>query len=237
MKYVIHRSESRGHVDHGWLKAAHSFSFASYFNPEKMGFGALRVLNDDIIAPGHGFGLHPHENMEIVTIVLEGKLLHKDDMGNKEYLKPGEVQVMSAGTGIIHSEYNGSSNEQCKLLQIWVLPREHSVKPRYMQKAFDKEDKLNKILQVVSSSRSEEDLWINQDAQFSLCLLEKGKSVDYNFNMDGKRGVYLLVIDGEIGFEKETLRKRDALAIQEVSKLSLTAHSKSNFLIIEVPMA
>jgi redox-sensitive bicupin YhaK (pirin superfamily) len=156
MNYIIHRSEKRGFVNHGWLKAAHSFSFASYYDPEKMGFGALRVLNDDHIDANQGFGLHPHENMEIVTIVLEGKLLHKDDMGNKEYLEPGDIQVMSAGTGIIHSEYNGSDRLPCKLLQIWVLPREHSVKPRYDQKYFKDIAKKNNILQVVNGVKGDD---------------------------------------------------------------------------------
>jgi quercetin 2,3-dioxygenase len=237
MNYIIHRSDKRGFVDHGWLKAAHSFSFASYYDPDKMGFGSLRVLNDDSIAANHGFGLHPHENMEIITIVLEGKLLHKDDMGNKEFLAPGDIQVMSAGEGIIHSEYNGSDKITCKLLQIWILPREHGMKARYDQKNFEDKEKKNNILQVVSGVKSDSDLWIHQDANLSMCLLEKGKSVVYTPTLEGKRGIYLFLIDGELTFENEKLDKRDALAITDPKKINLSAASDAHFLIIEVAMA
>ncbi len=184
MKKTIHRADTRGHADHGWLNAHHSFSFANYYNPERIRFGTLRVLNDDIVQPGEGFGTHPHDNMEIVTIPLKGELAHKDNTGNKEVIRPGEVQIMSAGSGLTHSEFNNSKTDEINLLQIWVFPKEKNIKPRYGQKVFKPEDRKNKIKTVVSPKDSDA-LWITQDSYFSLASLDKDKKVSYEIKTKG----------------------------------------------------
>ncbi|MBK8551457.1 MAG: pirin family protein [Ignavibacteria bacterium] len=234
MKKKIHRADSRGHADHGWLNAHHSFSFANYYNPERIRFGTLRVLNDDIVQPGEGFGTHPHDNMEIVTIPLKGELAHKDSTGNKEVIRANEVQIMSAGSGLTHSEFNNSKTDEINLLQIWVFPKEKNIKPRYEQKLFKPEDRLNKIKTVVSPDDSDA-LWINQDAYFSLTGLNKEKSVTYEIKRKGN-GLYVFLIEGQIEIEGELLSRRDALGLEDLDSVEFKAIEKSEVLLIEVPM-
>lgn len=234
MEKVIHKADSRGHANHGWLDAHHSFSFANYYNPERTRFGVLRVLNDDIVQPGEGFGTHPHDNMEIVTIPLKGELAHKDSTGNKEVIHPNEVQIMSAGSGLTHSEFNNSKTDEVNLLQIWVFPKEKNIKPRYDQKVFEPSGRLNKI-QTLVSPKDESALWINQDAYFSRTDIEKGKSVDYELNTK-KNGVYIFVIEGKIEIEGDMLSRRDAIGIQETERIKIKAEDNSEVLIIEIPL-
>ncbi len=231
---TIHRAESRGHADHGWLNAHHSFSFANYYNPERIRFGTLRVLNDDIVQPGEGFGTHPHDNMEIVTIPLRGELAHKDSTGNKEVIRPNEVQIMSAGSGLTHSEFNNSKTEEINLLQIWVFPKEKNIKPRYDQKVFEQSDKINKIKTVVSPV-DKDALWINQDAYFSLSDIEKGNTVNYQIKSKGN-GLYVFLIEGKIEIAGEILGRRDAIGLEQTESIELKSLEKSEVLLIEVPM-
>ena len=234
MKKTIHRADSRGHADHGWLNAHHSFSFANYYNPERIRFGTLRVLNDDIVQPGEGFGTHPHDNMEIVTIPLQGELAHKDSTGNKEVIRPNEVQIMSAGSGLTHSEFNNSKTEEINLLQIWVFPKEKNIKPRYDQKVFNPADRINKIMTVVSPS-DKNALWINQDAYFFFFFLEKDKAVTYQIKSKGN-GLYVFLIEGKIEIGGETLDKRDAIGLEQIDGIEIKAVETSEVLLIEVPM-
>jgi redox-sensitive bicupin YhaK (pirin superfamily) len=234
MEKVIHKAEDRGHANHGWLDAHHSFSFANYYNPERTRFGVLRVLNDDIIQAGEGFGTHPHDNMEIVTIPLSGELAHKDSTGNKEVIRKNEVQIMSAGSGLTHSEFNNSKTDEINLLQLWVFPKERDIKPRYDQKVFEPADRQNKI-QTLVSPKDENALWINQDAYFSRADIDKDVEVEYDLNTK-KNGVYVFVIEGKIEFDGELLSKRDAVGITEADKIKITAKEKSEVLLIEVPL-
>lgn len=235
MKTELHKADVRGHADHGWLNAHHSFSFASYYDPAKVHFGLLRVLNDDVVAPGMGFGTHPHDNMEIVTIPLSGVLEHKDSMGNVEVLRSGEVQSMSAGKGITHSEYNHSKTDDLKLLQIWVFPKEKNIEPRYEQKKYNAEQIKNKLYTIVSPEKSSDSMWINQDAYFTLGRLEKGTAKSYSLK-DKAHGVYVFLIEGRAEIGEIKLEKRDALAITEAEKVSIEALDDCFVLLIEVPM-
>ena len=235
MKITIHRADSRGYADHGWLKATHTFSFASYYDPSRIRFGLLRVLNDDVVEPGMGFGTHPHDNMEIVTIPIEGELAHKDSMGHEEVIRPGEVQNMSAGRGITHSEYNASREKQVNLLQIWVFPKEKDIEPRYDQKVFSDEGKRNKFRVVVSPVKSNDTLWINQDSVFALARISKGNEVKYE-RMFKDNGVYLFVIDGSVNVWCETLGKRDGAGLEGSEEIGVKANEDSYVLAIEVPM-
>lgn len=235
MKTVFHSADTRGHADHGWLNANHSFSFASWYNPERVHFGALRVLNDDIVAPGMGFGKHPHDNMEIITIPMEGILRHQDSMGNTSEILPGEVQVMSAGTGIQHSEFNVDKANALKLFQIWVFPREKGVKPRYDQKKFNPEGRHNQWQQVVSPNPDDEGTWIHQDAWFHLADLDAGKTLDYTVRKPGN-GMYIFVIEGETTVAGQTLGRRDAVGISDTDNVSISATKDSKVLLMEVPM-
>jgi redox-sensitive bicupin YhaK (pirin superfamily) len=234
MKANLHTANSRGHANHGWLKSYHSFSFANYFNPERMGYKALRVINDDYIAASEGFGTHPHKDMEIITIPLKGKLRHKDTMGNETVISSGEVQLMSAGTGIYHSEYNDTSDEEVNMLQIWVLPKKLGIEPRYDQKKYHLEDRTNKWQLVVSPDGREGSVEINQDAFFSMTNLIKGNSLSYERKLD-KNGIYLFVIEGEVKVGDTVLHTRDALTIDNQSYIELAASADSNLLLIEVP--
>lgn len=236
MKKILHRSNTRGHANHGWLNAHHSFSFASYYDPEKVHFGLLRVLNDDIVAPGVGFGTHPHDNMEIITIPLSGSLAHKDSMGTSSVIMSGEVQIMSAGTGITHSEFNASKSEEVNLLQIWVFPKEKNIEPRYDQKKYLPEQIENKIYTIVSPDKSSETMWINQDAYFSLSKPKKGSSIQYRIHKKDN-GVYIFIIDGKVKVAGEELEKRDGLGLTEVEELSIEALHDTFILLIEVPMS
>lgn len=235
MKTVFHAADTRGHADHGWLKANHSFSFAGWYNPDRVHFGALRVLNDDTVAPSMGFGRHPHDNMEIITIPMEGLLRHQDSMGTSSVIKPGEVQVMSAGTGIEHSEFNVDKENALKLFQIWVFPREKGVTPRYEQIAFDPAGRQNQWQQIVSPSPDDEGTWIHQDAWFHLADLDAGKSLDYTVRKPGN-GIYLLVIEGEASAGGHTLGKRDAIGITETDSITINANTDAKLLLMEVPM-
>lgn len=240
MKTVIHRAEDRGHADHGWLNAHHSFSFANWYDENKIQFGMLRVLNDDIVAAGQGFGTHPHNNMEIITIILNGALQHKDNMGNGSVIRPGDVQVMSAGTGVLHSEFNPSATEAVNLFQLWIFPKENGIKPRYDQKTFDSNQRKNKIQLLASGFKKDGELYIHQDAAISVSALDKGQTINYDVNKSGN-GVYLLVIEGSVEVNGELLTKRDAIGITDSNSFSIKSKSeKDNYsdeiLIIEVPM-
>jgi redox-sensitive bicupin YhaK (pirin superfamily) len=235
MKHTIHKADSRGHADHGWLNAWHSFSFAGYYDPSRIHFGALRVLNDDTIDGGMGFGKHPHDNMEIITIPLEGALEHGDDMGNNSVIRKGDVQVMSAGTGIVHSEKNASVNERVKLLQIWVIPNKRHVQPRYDQKTFSEADRQNILQTIVSPIGSGEGVEIHQDAWFSLGKLDEGKEIDYTLHKSG-HGVYAFLLDGELEINGITLNCRDGLAVSEESSLKLKANTNAEILLMEIPL-
>jgi len=232
---MYHENQSRGLADHGWLKSRHTFSFADYYNPESMNFGLLRVLNDDIVTPSMGFGTHPHENMEIISIPLSGALRHQDSMGNKHIISTGEVQIMSAGSGITHSEYNDSSSEDVNFLQIWVLPKERDITPRYDQKLFDEGNRKNRFQLLVAPENSEETVLINQDAWFSLADIEAEKQVVYEKN-DKKNGVYFFVIEGNVNIDGNAVKRRDGLGIVDGKTYPIVAQSKAQILAIEVPL-
>lgn len=235
MKLTVHRSGCRGHADHGWLKTWHSFSFASYYNPDRMHFGALRVLNDDIIEAGMGFGTHPHDNMEIITIVLDGELEHRDSMGNGSVIRPGEVQVMSAGTGIQHSEFNHSKENEASLLQIWVFPDKKNVKPRYGQAKFQEDEMNGKWRTVVSPEGVDLSLWIHQQAWFSLGNFNEGSTVGYQLKKTDNL-VYLFVISGEVEVGPETLNRRDAICFEQIDgEIKLKINKESKLLLMEIP--
>lgn len=237
MKKIIHKAEGRGYNNLGWLKSYHSFSFGQFYDQNKMSFGLLRVLNDDHVEASMGFGTHGHDNMEIVSIPLSGSLKHKDSMGNDAVIKTGDVQIMSAGTGIKHSEYNDSSTEAVKFLQIWVFPKEDNIVPRYDQKNFTEEEKHNKFLTVVSPDRADDKaVWINQDAWFSLANLDEGKELEYTFN-DKANGTYVFLLEGEISVDEELLNRRDAIGVYDTDSLVVKATRASKVLLIEVPMA
>lgn len=232
---IVHKADTRGHANHGWLNAKHSFSFANFHNPDRIHFGALRVLNDDIIEGGKGFGSHPHDNMEIVTIPLRGSLQHRDNTGRAEIIRSGDVQIMSAGTGIVHSEVNASATEEINLLQLWVFPKLRNITPRYDQKTFDVSPRNNKFQVVVSPIESEESIWINQDAWFSLGNIDAAKIIEYNRNLDGN-GMYIFVIEGDVTIEGENLNRRDAIGISGTDTVSFTASTDAQILVVEVPM-
>ncbi|MBK0370324.1 pirin family protein [Flavobacterium agrisoli] len=232
---VIHKADTRGHADHGWLNAYHSFSFASWYNPDRINFGALRVLNDDTIAAGMGFGTHPHDNMEIITIPLEGDLAHKDSMGNSSIIKHGDVQVMSAGTGIQHSEFNPNADKQTKLLQIWLFSKTRNVEPRYQQITLNVADRHNKLQQVLSPNEDDEGVWIHQDAWFHMGNFDAGKSATYQLKKEGN-GVYLFILKGDLTVNGNDLTTRDAIGISDFEKLTIEAKSDAEFLLMEIPM-
>lgn len=232
---IIHRAVTRGYFDHGWLKTNHTFSFAGYYDKSRVHFGMLRVINDDVIEPGKGFGTHPHDNMEIITIPITGSLAHKDSMGHKEIIKENEIQVMSAGSGLTHSEFNASETDLVNLLQIWVFPKEENIKPRYEQKLFDPFLMKNSLLQVVSPVKSDDTLWINQDAYFSLSELDVGRKIEYKINKPGN-GLYIFVIKGKINIDEELLNERDGMGIVDENIINVKAEIDSKILFIEVPM-
>ncbi len=235
MKKIIHRAEERGYADHGWLKAHHSFSFANYHDPGKVHFGELRVFNDDSIAPGMGFGKHPHDNMEIVTIPLSGAVKHGDSMGNQGVINAGDVQIMSAGTGIVHSEFNASATEFLNLFQIWVFPKVRNIEPRYDQKTFPAVDRKGKFQVLVSPDKEDGSMWVNQDVWFVRGDFSKGSDVSYAPKLKGN-GLYLMVITGEVEVAGETLKKRDAIGLWDLEKAEIKINSDAELLIIDVPM-
>jgi redox-sensitive bicupin YhaK (pirin superfamily) len=236
MKTIIHKAATRGNANHGWLNAHHSFSFANYHNPERMNFGVLRVLNDDIIQAGMGFGTHPHDNMEIITIPLEGDLEHRDSMGNTAVIREGEIQVMSAGTGITHSEYNKNQDKDLKLLQIWLFPRERNLTPRYDQISLRDNEKTNEFYQVLSPNKDDQGVWINQDAWFHIGNFTQGNTDSYTIKKEGN-GVYAFIIEGEVEINGEKLTRRDAMGIWDTETFDLKATADARVLLMEVPMA
>lgn len=236
MKTILHKANERGSVNHGWLNAKHSFSFGSWYNPEKIQFGMLRVLNDDEIAPHYGFDEHPHDNMEIITLVQEGTLKHKDNMGNELLMHPNDVQVMSAGSGILHSEVN-PSNQTTRLFQIWVFPNKINVVPRYEQKTFLPENRKNTWQEIIKphTQNNGDGIFIYQQAWFFLCDLNKQKSITYSSKKEGN-GAFVFVIDGEIEINKNLMRKRDAIAIEDYTAIEIFSKSNARILVIDVPM-
>lgn len=237
MTTKLFEADLRGKADYGWLKANFSFSFGNYYNPERVQFGMLRVLNDDTIDGGTGFGTHPHDNMEIITIPLEGGLKHRDSMGNEGVIRFGEVQVMSAGTGIQHSEMNASQKEQAKTLQLWVFPDKQDVKPRYEQKSFDIENQINTFVNIVSPKDKNDGnaLWVYQQTFFNLGIFESNTTITYKVNIP-ENGVYLFLIEGEIEVDNQFLKERDAMEIIDFDQFEIKINSKAKILLVEVPM-
>lgn len=235
MEAILHKANTRGHAAHGWLESWHTFSFAGYHDATRMHFGALRVLNDDTVAPGAGFGQHGHHNMEIISIPLKGELVHEDSMGNKQIISEGDVQVMSAGSGITHSEKNRNSDQFVKFLQIWVVPDTQNVTPRYAQKSFSDADKHNQLVTVVSPMGHAEGVNIHQNAWFSLGKLDKGFTVDYTRH-DSQNGVYIFVLEGDVMVNEFALNRRDGLGLLKAEKLQLKADTDAELLVMEVPL-
>ena len=234
--YIIHKANTRGNANHGWLNAYHSFSFASWQNPQRNNFGVLRVLNDDTIAAGMGFGTHPHDNMEIITIPLEGDLAHTDSMGNTETIKTGDIQVMSAGTGVRHSEFNPNSDQQTKLFQIWLFPNKKSVAPRYQQLTMDVGAQKNNFAQILSPNPNDDGVWIHQDAWFYLSDFAANFEAILSLKKHGN-GFYVMTIAGEIEVNEELLAKRDAIGVWNCEEIKIKALQNSKFLIMEIPIA
>ena len=235
MKKTYHPAASRGHADHGWLQAKHSFSFANFFDRERMQFGALRVLNDDLVAPEKGFGMHPHDNMEIITIPLEGALEHKDNMGNVGVINKDEIQVMSAGTGVYHSEYNPSNDVPTQLLQLWIFPNKQGVAPRYDQQSIASLKVANSLYPIVSPNPEDQGMWIHQDAWLSLGDFDRTTDLTYTIHKEGN-GVYAFLISGNASIAKQELNSRDALGVWETDTFEITAKANSKLLLIEVPI-
>lgn len=236
MKTVYHAADSRGNADHGWLKSKHTFSFAHYHDPKRMGFGALRVINDDYVIGGKGFGVHPHQDMEIISVPLSGKLNHGDNIGNKGVIKTGEIQAMSAGTGIMHSEMNGDEKEPVKFLQIWVMPNKRNVEPRYQQVQLNEIMQANKFNQVLSPDSDDDGVWIHQDAWFSLGEFEQDLTQTYQLNKPGN-GVYIFVIEGKVVVDNQTLDTRDGLGVWDTNNVTIEISKNTKALLMEVPMS
>jgi len=236
MQTVLHTASSRGHASHGWLNSYHTFSFAGYSNPARVHFGALRVLNDDTVAAGMGFGTHPHDNMEIISIPLAGDLEHKDNTGTRAIIRRGDVQVMSAGTGIAHSEKNHSPSQEVQFLQIWVIPNRRGGRPPYDQQTFRAEDRHNQFQQVISPSPDDAGVWIHQDAWFSLGDFEPGATAEYTVKKPGN-GVYVFVLEGDVTVNGQALHRRDGFGLWDTESFSLTADSNAQVLLMDVPMS
>ncbi len=236
MNTVIHRAETRGKANHGWLNSSHTFSFANYQNPERMNFGVLRFLNDDIVQEGMGFGTHPHDNMEIISIPLEGDLEHKDSMGNVTVIKEGDVQIMSVGTGVTHSEYNKNKDKEVKFLQIWLFPKTKNTTPRYDQISIRDIEKENEFYQVLSPNKEDQGVWLNQDAWFHIGKFTKGNSDVYKIRKEGN-GVYAFVLEGEVEINNEKLSKRDGFGIWDTESFKVKASENARVLLMEVPMS
>ncbi|GGZ16087.1 hypothetical protein GCM10007049_05430 [Echinicola pacifica] len=236
MKFIHHPAASRGKADHGWLLSYHTFSFANFYDPQRMQFGMLRVLNDDQVAAGRGFGSHPHQNMEIISIPLEGDLEHKDDMGNITLIKEGDIQVMSAGTGLVHSEYNKSHTKEVKFLQIWVIPNKQNVSPRYGQQTIPQPIKDNELIQILSPNPEDEGVWIHQQAWFHLGTLSKDYSLTHNLKDPENNGLYLFVLEGKVEIDGHTLERRDGFGLWDSKDITIAALQSSKLLVMEVPM-
>ncbi len=236
MGTVLHKADTRGDANHGWLHSKHTFSFANYHNPERMNFGVLRVLNDDTVSESRGFGSHPHKDMEIVSIPLEGDLKHQDNMGNATIIKEGDIQVLSAGTGIMHSEYNNNPDKPVKFLQIWVVPNKQNVEPRYDQITLDASDSKNKLQQILSPNEDDAGVWVHQNAWFNMTTLDNGKQVQYNLNDAENNGVYAFVLKGDASINGQALNERDGFGVWDVKSLDIKADSDARILLMEVPM-
>lgn len=236
MKSVLHKAATRGHANHGWLDTHHTFSFANYYNPERMHFGVLRVLNDDRVASGRGFGTHPHDNMEIISIPLRGDLEHKDSMGNVAVIREGDVQVMSAGTGVYHSEYNKNPDAPVEFLQIWMFPNQRNVTPRYDQITIPAaQDARNEWIQILSPHADDDGVWVHQNAWFHIANLDAGASLDYALKMT-QNGAYAFIIDGSVRIGDQDLAARDGFGVWDTDHLSVTAHTDARILLMDVPM-
>ncbi len=235
MKTVLHRSASRGYANHGWLESHHSFSFAEYRDPERMHFGALRVLNDDVIQGGKGFDMHPHDNMEIVSIALKGALKHNDSMGNNHIIKENDIQVMSAGTGLMHSEFNHHEQDKTQFLQIWVFPNKKGIAPRYDQIALNPSDRRNKLEQIVSPNPGDGGVWIQQDAWFHRTDMDENSELTYQFQK-AENGLYVFVLEGDVTIMNQPLNKRDGFGIWETNNCTIHANTNAELLLMEVPM-
>ena len=236
MNTVLHKADTRGHANHGWLNSFHTFSFADYYDPARMHFGMLRVLNDDTVAPGQGFGTHPHNNMEIISLPLEGDLEHRDSMGNTALIRQGDLQVMSAGTGVTHSEYNANGDRDVKFLQIWVFPDKKGVEPRYDQISLADIRKENEWYQVLSPSPEDQGVWIHQQAWFHLGEFTRDVTTGYSLKNEGN-GVYAFVLDGDVEIEGQPLTSRDGFGIRDIGQIQVRAQAGSSLLLMEVPMA
>jgi redox-sensitive bicupin YhaK (pirin superfamily) len=233
---ILYKANTRGYADHGWLKSNHTFSFANYYDPERIHFGALRILNDDFVEAGMGFGTHPHDNMEIISIPLEGDLEHRDSMGNLSIIRHGDIQVMSAGSGITHSEYNKNIDKPVKFLQIWVFPNKRNVTPRYDQITLNLRDRHNRLQQILSPSPEDEGVWIYQNAWFHLGRFDKDITVDYELKQKGN-GVYAFVLEGEMTINGIHLQRRDGLGLKETGLLKVISDTPgAEVLLMEVPM-
>ncbi|MBN9283961.1 MULTISPECIES: pirin family protein [Flavobacterium] len=232
---VLHKADTRGNANHGWLQSYHTFSFANYFNPERVNFGVLRVLNDDTVAAGMGFGTHPHDNMEIISIPLEGDLEHQDSMGNKTVIKKGDIQVMSAGTGVKHSEYNKNSDKEVKFLQIWVFPNKKNVSPRYDQIALNEEERHNKLQQILSPNPDDAGVWIHQDAWFHMGKFDQNTEAQYRIKKEGN-GLYVFVLKGSLTVNGQELNTRDGFGIWDIDSVNIKAATDAEFLLMDVPM-
>jgi redox-sensitive bicupin YhaK (pirin superfamily) len=235
MNITIHKADTRGVAEHGWLSSRHTFSFAEYQNPDRVQFGPLRVINDDVVQPGKGFGTHPHENMEIISIPLTGELRHEDSMGNVQEIKSGEVQIMSAGTGITHSEYNGSDSDDVNFLQIWILPEKQNIKPRYDQKLFSAEDRQGRFQNIVSPDQNDEGVWINQQAWFWLGNFDAGQAENYTIKRPGN-GAYFFVIEGSANVAGEQLERRDGIGIEGAADIDFEATEDCQLLVMDIPV-
>ena len=235
MKKILQRANERGVAEHGWLHSRHSFSFAHYYNPDKMGFGLLRVLNDDTVEQGKGFGTHAHNNMEIISIVLEGALEHKDSMGSTSVINKNDIQVMSAGTGITHSEYNLSKSDIVKFLQLWIIPKEQNIKPRYDQRSFPENERTNQLITVASGDKNMDALYIHQNAEINLGVLEAGKTINTKLTFRGN-GFYLFVIEGDLLVVDKKLERRDSIGVWEADEITIKAETDAKFVVIEIPM-
>ncbi len=235
MKKILHKADTRGVAEHGWLSSRHTFSFAEYHDPERMRFGLLRVLNDDVVQPSTGFGTHPHENMEIISIPLVGELRHQDSMGNTQIITAGEVQIMSAGTGITHSEYNGSESEIVNFLQIWVLPEDRDLEPRYDQKLFSADERQGQLQNIVSPEKSDSGVWINQQAWFWLGDFKAGQSDTYAIKRSGN-GAYFFVLEGVVTVAGEQLERRDGIGVEGDATVDVEANEDCQLLVMDVPV-
>lgn len=235
MKSIFYKADTRGHANYGWLDTYYSFSFNRYYDPQRVNFGALRVLNDDTIAAGGGFGKHPHDNMEIVTIPFSGALEHQDSTGHSEVLRPDDVQIMSAGSGIIHSEFNHSKTDACSLFQVWIMPDKRDIKPRYDQKSFNSRNRQNRWQLLVGPDNENGELWINQQARFSRGDFDAATEVKFELKRSGS-GLFLMVIEGSVETAGQLLERRDAIGISETSGIDIRIRENAQLLAIEVPM-